>query len=157
MSIGRGRQYADPANMAPVPDTLAGAHADGALGFSGMVPDAVAFTDPSAGISNELGRQYVRTSPQHGFDLAPIPGVESRPMFGGVRSAPAYGTLRDGTAFDGSHVTLANRHRSVVILAPVEQYSPELAAQFPSLRVPPVSDPLGRLCANAQAQAGAQS
>ena len=111
----------------------------------------MAFTDPSAGISQDLGRQLVGTNPQSGADLAPIPGVESRPMFGGLRSSPAYGTLREGVAFDGSHVTLANRHRSVVVLAPAEQMLPAIPDQFPSLRVPPVSDPLGRVCANAQA------
>lgn len=155
MSIGHGRQYSDPANMAPVAGTLAGEHVTGGLGFVGMVPASVAFTDPSAGISQDLGHELVSTSPQSGADLAPIPGVVTRPMFGGLRSSPAYGTLRDGVPFDGSHVTLANRHRSVVILSPVEQYSPEIPAQFPSLRVPPVSDPLGRVCANAQA--GGQS
>lgn len=151
MSIGRGRMYGDPANMAPAPGTVAGQHATGGLGFSGMVPAGVAFTDPSAGITNELGRELVQTNPQAGSDLAPIPGVVTRPMFGGLRSAPAYGTLRDGTPYDGSHVTLANRHRSVVILSPVEEPLPAGQDQFPSLRVPPISDPLGRVCANVQA------
>jgi hypothetical protein len=151
MSIGHGRRYGDEANMAPAPGNLAGEHASGGLGFSGMVPAGVAFTDPSAGITNELGRELVQTNPQHGSDLAKIPDMETRPMLGGVRSAPAYDTLREGVAFDGSHVTLANRHRSVVVLAVTEQMLPADPDQFPSLRVPPVSDPLGRICANAQA------
>jgi hypothetical protein len=150
MSIGHGRRYGD-ADVSSSTGTLAGSHAVGADGFSGEVPAAVAFTDPSAGITNELGRQLVDTQPQGGSDLAKIPGVVTRPMFGGVRSAPAYGTLRDGVPFDGSHVTLANRHRSVVILSPSEEPLPAGIDQFPSLRVPPVSDPLGRVCANVQA------
>jgi len=150
MSTGRGRMYGD-VNVTPNVGTVAGSHFTGAEGFSGMVPAGVAFTDPSAGITNELGRELVQTSPQGGSDLAKIPGVVTRPMLGGLRSAPAYGTLRDGTPYDGSHVTLANRHRSVVILSPVEEPLPAAPDQFPSLRVPPVSDPLGRICANVAA------
>lgn len=151
MSIGHGRRYGDGENMAPNVGTVAGAHFVGREGFSGMVPASVAFTDPSAGITNELGRELVQTSPQGGGDLAKIVGVVTRPLFGGVRTAPAYDTLRQGTPYDGSHVTLANRHRSVVILEASEESLPALPDQFPSLRVPPVSDPLGRICANVSA------
>ena len=150
MSIGHGRRFGD-VDVSPNAGTVAGAHFTGGEGFSGMVPAAVAFTDPSAGITNELGHQLVQTSPQGGADLAKIVGIVSRPLFGGVRTAPAYDTLRAGTPYDGSHVTLANRHRSVVVLEAVEESTPALPDQFPSLRVPPVSDPLGRICANVQA------
>lgn len=151
MSIGRGRAYGELVNQELNPATVAGAHATGRDGFSGMVRPGSAFTNPDAGISQDIGHHEVLGSPQGGSDLAPIPGVVSRPLFGGVRTSPAYETLRDGVAFDGSHVTLANRHRSVVVLDPVEEMLAAPADQFPSLRVPPVSDPLGRVCANAQA------
>lgn len=154
MSLLPGRMYQDPANMSPNPATLAGSHAAGGEGSSGMVGTGVAFTNPATDISDDIGHRVVDTHPQGGTDLAPIPGVVTRGLFGGVRSAPAYETLREGTPFDGSHVELANRHRSVVILAPVEMMSPAVPDQLPSLRVPPISDPLGRMCANAQAVAG---
>lgn len=154
MSLGRGRPPAAAVGVADNPATLAGAHARGADGFSGMVPGSNPITtDPSAGISDDLGRHLVITEPQHGSDLAPIPGVVDRPLFGGVRTSPAYGTLRDGPGFDGGHVVLRNR-RSVTVLHPTEELGPVPSPALPSQRVAPISDPLGRACANAAAIAG---
>lgn len=134
--------------------TLAGAHEHGRDGFSGMVPADTPgpLTDPSRGITDELGHQVVITEAQGGTDLAPIPGVVDRPLFGGLRTAPAYGTLQTGPAYDGSHVQVKGR-AALVVLTPAEMMTPEVPAPVPSMRIPPPDDPLGRACANAAAVA----
>lgn len=137
-----------------VPNTLAENHARGLDGFSGMVPvGSPVTTDPDqGGRYDDTGRHEVLTNPQPVSDLTPIPGVVTRPMLGGVRTAHHANLLQDAPAFDGSHVTLANRV-SVMVLKPTEVISDDPEPQLPSLRVPPVSDPYGRMCTNAHAAA----
>lgn len=144
--VSRGRMPGDAGGA-----DLAALHAAGMDGASGMVAPGHVLTDPDAGGRVDmLGHDLVQTDPQHASDLAPIPGVVTRPMLGGVRTAHFPRLLNDAPAFDGSHIELTNRV-SVAVLAPVEQLTPEAGDALPSLRVPPVSDPYGRMCANAQA------
>ena len=132
--------------------SLAGNRAAALEGFSGMVPAGQEFTtDPNAGgRMDELGGGVVQTNPQPGSAFAPLFAVEDRPMLGGLRSAPHYELLRDAPAFDGSRTELRNRV-SVMVLTPSEMIPPDVADELPSLRVPPISDPLGRVCANSRA------
>ena len=148
--VSRGRLPGDAGGA-----DLAALHGAGMDGGSGMVAPAAVLTDPDAGGRVDmLGHDLVHTDPQHASDLAPIPGVVTRPMLGGVRTAHFTRLLNDPPAFDGSHVELVNRV-SVAVLAPVEQLTPAPVDALPSLRVVPVSDPYGRMCANAAAVAEA--
>lgn len=138
------------------PGTLVGRREVGGDGGSGMVS---AFspgprTDPDAGVSQVLGHQPVLTDPQPAWDLLPIPGVADRPLFAGVRTSPAYDSLRDPAPFDGSRTEIRGR-AAMVVLGPVELMLPEARPAVPSLRTPPGSDPLGRMCANAAIASGA--
>lgn len=154
-TLPRGREAGVSVLGDLAPDTLAGELAVGHDGGSGMVPAAGPIhTDPdSGGRTDELvWRRPVITNPQPVSDLLPIPGVETRPMYGGVRVAHHTGLLHDGAPFDGSHVELVNRV-SVVILDATEQMEPTPGDTLPSLRVPPPSDPYGRMCINAKASA----
>lgn len=132
--------------------SLTGNRAAALEGFSGMVPAGQDFTtDPdSGGRTDELGGQQVATHPQAGSDLAPLFAVEDRPMLGGLRIAPHSELMRDAPAFDGSRTELRNRV-SVMVLTPSEVIPADVEDVLPSLRVPPISDPLGRLCANSRA------
>jgi hypothetical protein len=156
-SLHRGRLPGQPAG-----DDLASRHAVGADAGSGQVAaDApIRHTDPDAGgRADDLGRHEVLTSPQGGADLAPIVGPTTRTMLGGVRTAGHSELLRDAPPFMGGHVQLAGRGVGQVVIEvgaanPGVTVSPDPAPQLPSLRVPPVSDPLGRMCANAAAAKG---
>jgi hypothetical protein len=156
MSIGRPRTYG-VGDVAPDLGTLAGAHAVGADGFSGMVPAGSPLAhDPDAGRVDHLGDLEVHTAPTPSSDLNPIPGVVTRAMLGGIRTAPVYDGMMFAPDYDGAHMELRGR-TSVVVLRPFEESAPMQDAGLPSLRVVPVSDPLGRMCANAAAAAGGVS
>jgi len=154
MSIGRPRTYG-AGDGAPDLGTLAGAHAAGLEGFSGMVPVGSPLAhDPDAGRVDHLGDDLLEPAgPTGGDDLRPFVGVVTRAMLGGVRTAPVYDGMRQGEAFDGAHLELRGR-TSVVVLRPHEEAQATQEAGLPSLRVVPVSDPLGRMCANAAAASG---
>ena len=132
--------------------SLAGNRAAALEGFSGMVPAGQELTTDTdaGGRTDELGGDVVQTNPQPGSSFAPLFAVEDRPMLGGLRHAPHAELLRDAPALDGSRTELRNRV-SVMVLAPHEMIPPDVADEVPSLRVPPISDPLGRVCANSRA------
>ena len=155
--VSRGRPAGGalvPIAAPDAPGTLATNHEHGLDAGSGMVPAGTPFTtDPNqGGRVDDLGLHVVVTNPQGVTDLAPIRGVDTRPMVGGLRTAHHTGLLHDPVPYDGRHVELVNRV-SVVVLAPHEQMMPAPADTLPSLRVPQPSDPYGRACANAAAAA----
>jgi hypothetical protein len=143
-----------PVQLEDAPGTLHTEHAHGRDSGSGRVPTGAPIqTDPdSGGRTDDLGHHPILTGPQGASDLYRIPGQVTRELFGGVRVAHHSRLLHEAPAFDGRHVELAHR-QAIVVLAPHESMSPEAGPTLPSLRVPPVSDPYGRMCNNLGARA----
>lgn len=110
-----------------------------------------------AGRHDLLGHVPVYTNAQDGSDLHPYQGVVDRPLFGGVRTAPTTGQFVDGPDFDGQHDVMHRAARRTIVLRSDEAYPADPHEVIPSLRVPPVADPLGRMCANIAARNGGAS
>lgn len=99
---------AKPAPPAVDPLTLAGAHALGRDGGSGMTATPVDYTD-AGGRVDMLGGFVVAPTAVPVADLTPASLYADRPLYGGVRSAPATREYVPDPGMTGGHEVITGR------------------------------------------------